>query len=107
MSDDKPSRAEQHLINEARKHQARQPQPPDKVTIGRVGRPTTVATVIVWDIETGQPVSAKFLFEHEQGRRQPVAGVSPSPDGRPIAVAVDFIPPVIWKIVGDLPHFVA
>jgi hypothetical protein len=42
-----------------------------------------VATVIVWDIETGQPVSAKFLFEHEQGRRQPVAGVSPSPDGGP------------------------
>ena len=178
MSDDKPSRAEQHLINEARKHQAHQPQPPGKVTIGRVGRlngmtsnvvhwltqawspatggtvgrlaghehhpaalawdrrgkqlavadgeriivwdaaaatqrwrlpwatvegdrgsdgtvssvqwldgggymmefrpkggawhdewGTTVATVIVWDIETGQPVSAKFLFEHEQGRR--------------------------------------
>jgi WD40 repeat protein len=70
-------------------------------------RGTTVATVIVWDIETGQPVSAKFLVEHEQGRRHPVAGVSPSPDGRRLAVAVDFIPPVIWKIVGDLPHFVA
>jgi hypothetical protein len=38
VSDDKPSRAEQHLINEARKHQSHQPQPPDKVTIGRVGR---------------------------------------------------------------------
>ena len=27
VSDDKPSRAEQHLINEARKRQARQPPP--------------------------------------------------------------------------------
>jgi WD40 repeat protein len=68
---------------------------------------STVATGIVWDIETGEVAAAKFFDEHEQGRRQPVAGIAASPDGRRIAVAADFIPPVIWKIVGDLPHFVA
>ena len=65
---------------------------------------STVATGIVWDIETGEVAAAKFFDEHEQGRRQPVAGIAASPDGRRIAVAADFIPPVIWKIVGDLPH---
>jgi WD40 repeat protein len=68
---------------------------------------TTVATVIVWDIESGQAVFVELFFEHEQGRRQPVAGVSLSPDGRRLALAVDFIPPVIWKIDGDLPHFIS
>ena len=66
----------------------------------------TVATVIVWDVENGQWVFVELFFEHEQGRRQPIAGVASSPDGRRLALAVDFIPPVIWRIDGDLPHFV-
>ena len=64
-------------------------------------------SVIVWDIETGQWVFVELFSEHEQGRRQPIAGISLSPlNGRRFAVATDFIPPVIWKIDGDMPHWV-
>jgi WD40 repeat protein len=68
---------------------------------------TTVATVWLWDIEDGQAVCSKFFLEHEKGRIQPVAGVSVSPDGRRVAAALDFFPPDMWQITGDLPHFVA
>jgi hypothetical protein len=68
---------------------------------------TTVATVWVWDIEDGQVVCSKFFLEHEQGRIQPVAGICLSPDGRRIAAALDFLPPDMWRVVGDLPHFIA
>jgi WD40 repeat protein len=67
---------------------------------------TTVATAIVWDIENGNWVFVEKFSELEQGHRKPVAGVAVSPDGRRLAVAVDFIPAVIWRINGDLPHWV-
>ena len=38
MSDDEPSRAEQRLIDHARKQQAKQPQPSGKVTVKRTTR---------------------------------------------------------------------
>jgi WD40 repeat protein len=70
-------------------------------------RGTTVATVWIWDIEDGHVICSKFFLEHEQGRIQPVAGVSLSPDGRRLAAALDFLPPDMWRVVGDLPHFIA
>ena len=38
VSDDRPSRAEQRLIDQARKHEAKNPLPPGKVTINRLAR---------------------------------------------------------------------
>jgi WD40 repeat protein len=70
-------------------------------------RGTTVATVLVWDIEDGQAVCSKYFLEHEKGRIQPVAGVCLSPDGRRLAAALDFLPPDMWRITGDLPQFIA
>jgi WD40 repeat protein len=67
---------------------------------------STVATAIVWDIENGQWVFVELFFEREQGRIQPIAGIAVAPDGRRLALATDFIPPVIWRIDGDLPHFI-
>ena len=62
MSDDKPSRAEQHLINEARKHQARQPQPPGKVTIGRVGRFNGMAANVHWLAQAWSPDGKQLAY---------------------------------------------
>jgi WD40 repeat protein len=62
VSDDRPSRAEQHLINEARKHQARQPQPPGKVTVTRVGRFNGMNMNVHWRAQAWSPDGQQLAY---------------------------------------------
>ena len=62
MSDDKPSRAEQHLINEARKRQARQPQPPGTVTITRVAQFNGMISSVHWRTQAWSPDGTQLAY---------------------------------------------
>jgi WD40 repeat protein len=65
---------------------------------------STVSTVILWDIETGKWQFVELFFEMLQHVRSPIAAVALAPDHRRLALATDNLPPVIWRITGDLPH---
>jgi len=65
----------------------------------------SLSTVILWDIETGKCQFGKLFHETlRTSRRRPIAGVALAPDHRRLALALDTVPPVIWRITGDLPH---
>jgi WD40 repeat protein len=67
---------------------------------------STVSTVILWDIETGQWQFVELYYETlRTERRRPIPAVALAPDGRRLALAYDTAPPVIWRITGDLPHY--
>jgi WD40 repeat protein len=66
---------------------------------------STVSTVILWDIETGQWQFVELFYETlRTSKRGPVAGIALAPGQRRLALAIDSVPPVIWQITGDLPH---
>ncbi len=66
---------------------------------------STVSTVILWDIETGEWQFVELYYETlRTERRRPIPAVALAPDGRRLALAYDTAPPVIWRITGDLPH---
>jgi WD40 repeat protein len=69
-------------------------------------RGSTVATAILWDLETGKAPIVELFYEISGGVRQPPAGLALAPDGRRFALANDGIVPVIWQVAGDLPHLV-
>jgi WD40 repeat protein len=64
---------------------------------------STCGTVILWDVHD-KCLFVELFSEIENHVRKPIAGLALAPDGRRFAVAFDHIPPVIWKIDGDLPH---
>lgn len=69
-------------------------------------RGTTCASAILWDIKTGKWLFVELFSELVNGARRPVAGLALAPDHRRMALAVDDHHPVIWRIAGDLPHYV-
>jgi dipeptidyl aminopeptidase/acylaminoacyl peptidase len=67
---------------------------------------TTVATITLVDVETGQRLLIQRLMEINQTGVKGAAGIAAAPDGRRIAIVDDNLPPVIYEVTGDLPNFV-
>jgi WD40 repeat protein len=68
---------------------------------------STVSTVILWDIATGKWVFVQQFFEMlSHDARGPIATAVLAPDHRRVALAINNRAPVIWRISGDLPHYV-
>ena len=70
-------------------------------------RRSTVSTVILWDTATGKWLFAQQFFELlSRYARGPIATAVLAPDHRRVVLAINNRAPVIWRIAGDLPHYV-
>jgi WD40 repeat protein len=65
----------------------------------------TVATVILWDIET-KWLFVQLFYETVNRVRKPPAAMALAPAGRRLLIVNDNVAPVVWHIDGELPHYV-
>jgi WD40 repeat protein len=65
----------------------------------------TIGSVILWDIET-RSLFIELYHETVNRVRKPPAAMALAPAGRRCLIVNDDLAPVVWRIDGDLPHYV-